>query len=52
MEKTIENLKKFLHLGGGKKNDKIESFSPEKPKVNHHSVTTSVEFSQDEIIKR
>lgn len=56
MEKTIENLKKFLHIGGGKRNEKTESFSPEKAKVNqvnhHHSVTAFVEVSQDEIIKR
>ena len=44
MDKTIENIKKILPLGGskpGKKNEKSEkivSFSPaENGKVNHHT---------------
>ena len=59
MDKTIENIKKILHLGGskpGKKNeksDKIVSFSPaENGRVNHHTVTASVEVSRDQAERR
>ena len=59
MDKTIENIKKILHLGGskpGKKNEKSEkivSFSPaENGRVNHHTVTASVEVSHDQAERR
>ena len=55
MDKTIENLKKFLHIGGGsklKKGEKFENGSPEKPTLNHQTITTNVEVNKDEIIKR
>ena len=59
MDKTIENIKKILHLGGskpGKKNEKSEkivSFSPaENGKVNHRTVTASVEVSRDQAERR
>ena len=61
MDKTIENIKKILHLGGskpGKKNEKSEkivSFSPaENGTVNHHTdtVTASVEVSRDQAERR
>ena len=59
MDKTIENIKKILHLGGskpGKKNEKSEkivSFSPaENGRVNHHTVTASVEVSRDQAERR
>ena len=54
MEKTIENIKKILHIGGGskveKKNGKIHSngSTPEKQKMNHQAVTTSVEINREE----
>ena len=57
MEKTIENIKKILHIGAGskveKKNGKIHSngsygSTPEKQKMNHQAVTTSVEINHEE----
>ena len=54
MEKTIENIKKILHIGAGskveKKNGKIHSHgsTPEKQKMNHQAVTTSVEINRGE----
>jgi len=59
MDTTIKNIKKFLHLGTpktGKKSEKILNGDAlngqEKPRVNHQTVTTSVEISQEEIMKR
>lgn len=54
MEKTIENIKKILHIGGGpkaeKKNGKIHSngSTPEKQKMNPPAVTASVEINPQE----
>ena len=54
MEKTIENIKKILHIGAGskveKKNGKIHSHgsTPEKQKTNHQAVTTSVDINRGE----
>ena len=54
MEKTIENIKKILHIGGGskveKKNGKVHSngSTPEKPKMTHSAVTSSVEINLEE----
>ena len=54
MEKTIENIKKILHIGAGskveKKNGKIHShgYTPENQKLNHQAVTTSVEINRGE----
>ena len=55
MDKTIENIKKFLHIGGvskGKKGDKLENGSPEKATLYHQTITTNVELNKEEIIKR
>ena len=54
MEKTIENIKKILHIGAGskveKKNGKIHSHgsTTETQKMNHQAVTTSVEINRGE----
>ena len=47
MDKTIENIKKILHIGPKKgKQEKIEDFSEEKPKVKEKVITTKVEVTR------
>ena len=50
MDKTIENIKKILHIGPKKgKQEKIEDFSEEKPKVKEKVITTKVEVTREDI---
>ena len=50
MDKTIENIKKILHIGPKKrKEEKVEDYSGEKPKVQEKVITTKVEVTREEI---
>jgi len=49
MEKTIDNIKKILHIGPKKvKQKKIEDSSTEKPKVQQKVLTTKVELKRED----
>ena len=50
MEKTIQNIKKILHIGPKKvKHQESESFYTIEPKVEEKVVTTKVELKRDNI---
>ena len=50
MEKTINNIKKILHIGPKKvKQEKIEDSSTEKLKVQQKVLTTKVELTREDI---
>ena len=50
MEKTIQNIKKILHIGPKKvKHEESESFYTIEPKVEEKVVTTKVELKRDNI---
>ena len=50
MEKTIQNIKKILHIGPKKvKHEESESFYTIEPKVEEKVVTTVVELTSDNI---
>ena len=54
MEKTIGNIKKFLHIGSKsemKEKQEIVNQLPEKAIVNHQTISTSVEIN-GECLKR
>ena len=50
MEKTIGNIKKFLHIGS--KSEKKEKLEPEKAIVNHQTISTSVEINGEGLKRR
>ena len=55
MEKTIGNIKKFLHIGSkSEKKEKLEIVHqlPEKAIVNHQTISTSVEISGEDLKRR
>ena len=55
MEKTIGNIKKFLHIGSkSEKKEKLEIVHqlPEKAIVNHQTISTSVEINGEDIKRR
>ena len=50
MEKTIQNIKKILHIGPKKsKGDLSENGSSEKPKVQQKVLKTKVELTRGDI---
>eukprot|EP00092_Neocalanus_flemingeri_P020518 GFUD01022231.1.p1 GENE.GFUD01022231.1~~GFUD01022231.1.p1 ORF type:complete len:519 (+),score=136.93 GFUD01022231.1:269-1825(+) len=50
MEKTIENIKKILHIGPKKvKHEEIKELPIEKPKVQQKVLTTKVELTREDI---
>ena len=50
MEKTIQNIKKILHIGPKKvKHGESEGFYTVEPKVEEKVVTTKVELKRDNI---
>ena len=50
MDKTIQNIKKVLHIGQKKsKGDLIENGSSEKQKVQQKVLTTKVELTREDI---
>ena len=50
MEKTIQNIKKILHIGPKKsKGDLSENGSSEKQKVQQKVLTTKVELTREDI---
>jgi hypothetical protein len=50
MDKTIQNIKKILHIGPKKsKADLIENGSSEKQKVQQKVLTTKVELTREDI---
>ena len=55
MEKTIENLKKFLHIGPRSEKKEIKGIlpqSPEKSAVNVRTNSWSVEMRSDDEVER
>ena len=55
MEKTIGNIKKFLHIGSkSEKKEKLEIVNqlPEKAIVNHQTISTSVEINGEGLKRR
>ena len=55
MEKTIGNIKKFLHIGSkSERKEKLEIIHqlPEKAILNHQTISTSVEINGEDVKRR